>query len=604
MTQHLRSEKPNAPCSAVPVGRSSGWLALLLLIAALSSGSFVLESDQLHIPACSEPFDAAIYPWNFQFLAHSLDDGELLRTRKLYHPTGESLALYTPTYVYALLAQSFRWLDAEPSWVHRATAWLLFTSTLATALLAFALGRSLGLPPVGAFGAALLFTLCAGRLMNVARLNLFCTEFLLLLFLLSWRAWCSQRLLTWVAAGASGALLLWQSQPLFFQGSLALSLFLASRLVVRAGRSQLRQKAKGLALSFATFLLLASPFLVAMLRAIPESRALGQTASIITNPHANLDATALFLPSRHDRGYGDLLGIRSPSMFEGQADGASVSSFLGFAWWALILLALCCTPSRRWRGPLLFAVATAALAMGPVFYFLGIALPLPTPYQALRWLPLVGLSKSPIRLLLLVQLGLAVLAGLGVQRLWPAALRTARERLAAAATLGLLSLALFEQSETLPLQSVGPFKVPPAIAALARDPRPGAILDFPYDGLPLPAHRVTATAMALAAHHQRPIFFGLFPRASRTNLEIWKNTQLRQDLEALGSGQQPVPDAQVLRDLEALDVRAVQVHEFADSPPPVQESVRVAQAYFGALLGAPQSLPIGPGYQVHLYLLP
>ena len=116
-----------------------------------------------------------------------------------------------------------------------AVALFLCTSSLFTAVLCYALGRRLGLPPPGAALAALAFTLGAGRLMNAARLNLFGTEFLLLWLyagVLLWQRPGGRRALGF---GICGGILLWQSQPLFYQGTLAVT-FGAAAAVVRAAR--------------------------------------------------------------------------------------------------------------------------------------------------------------------------------------------------------------------------------------------------------------------------------------------------------------------------------------------------------------------------------
>ena len=53
-------------------------LALVVLIAAATivSGAFLLRPTDLHLPACSEPWDAAIVPWNFFWLDASFEAEE------------------------------------------------------------------------------------------------------------------------------------------------------------------------------------------------------------------------------------------------------------------------------------------------------------------------------------------------------------------------------------------------------------------------------------------------------------------------------------------------------------------------------------------------
>src|SRR5688572_1647509 len=202
-------------------------LLLLALAATIVSGSFLLHPTDLHLPACSEPWDAAIYPWNCFTLAESVaapSDGSLLFTNRFYWPYGEGLGLYTPTWVHGVISLPFQWLGdwfgGEAQARHVAVAALLWLASVATALLAFALARELGLGCWGAFLVGLLATVASGRLMNAARLNLFCTEFLLLYLLLGLRVWRLGGVGRALAFGFSAALLLLQSQPLLFQAAI------------------------------------------------------------------------------------------------------------------------------------------------------------------------------------------------------------------------------------------------------------------------------------------------------------------------------------------------------------------------------------------------
>ena len=211
----------NQPANVSPT-RDVLAVILLIVLGTLATGSFLLHPFDVHLPRCSEPYDAAIYPWNFRWLLDSwtASDGSLLFSRRFYWPDGESLALYTPTYFYAAMSVPLQWLFGAKG-AMLAVAIFLVWATVATAGLTYALARSLACRPMGAFLAAALFSLCSGRMMNAARLNLFGTEFLILFLLLGLWFWRRGSLRTAIAFGASGAVLLLQSQPLFFQAALA-----------------------------------------------------------------------------------------------------------------------------------------------------------------------------------------------------------------------------------------------------------------------------------------------------------------------------------------------------------------------------------------------
>lgn len=591
---------------ACPTSRICGWtvvlVAVTLSLASVSELSW--RPDRIHLPACSEPTDAALFPWNLSWFAHR-GWHEGLYTRSLYYPTGESLALYTPTFAYDVVAAPLV-LALGPNGPHVATLLLLAGSTLATVLVCFALARQMGMSRFAALGGALLFAVCAGRMMNAARLNLFCTEFLLLYFLLGLRAWQRPGRSRGLLAGAALALLLWQSQPLFFQAGIASMVFLLGTLRNAEGRRSLRARGRCLGWVAVAAGVLAAPFLWAMIDAMQSSPALAQSAWMLRVPAANLDLASMFLPHGFDLGYGAWLGRREASIFEGQAAGSTVSFFLGFGWWILILVACFRRPAKEWLPLLAFGLSIYLVAQGPVLRWLGQELPFPAPYRLVGWFPLVRLSKSPLRLMLLVQLGMALLAARGIQRLlhFP---RHAR-RVAAGALLG---IAVFEQCEIVPFHEALELSIPPRMAEIAAESGEFAVLDLPYDGPPFPpAHRSNAVAMSLAAVHLRPIFFGLFPRASRRNLtEHLAPTRFFQELAEVGRENPPESSERALPsdparsrgEMEALGIRYVQVHFLRDGPAEQQALAQRLLLHMRALgPSVEERLLLGPTYEVVL----
>lgn len=605
----------------VPLGggfpsRSSVLLLLLLVAAAtFCSGAFLLDASDLHLPDCCEPWDAAIYPWNCFWLDASLaaPDGDLLFTRRFYWPDGEGLGLYTPTWVYGVVSLPFQWLLPEPQSRHIAIAFLLWASSVATILLAYRFARELELPPAAAAFAALLVVAASGRIMNGARLNLFCTEFLLLWLLAAWRFWRDGGAWRAAAFGFTSSLLVLQSQPQFFQATVTGALFLAVTLFRRAGRATLAARLRPFLAALLVFVLLAGPFLWAMLHELPRSPALVHSSQF-TQP-LSLDVADLVLPNGVDR-FGAwisrLLPFRPASFFESGGSLGTTSHFLGLGWLLLLALALLVRDGGGARRALGFALLLLALAVGPVLTIAGEPL-LYMPWRLLDWVPPLAIEKSPTRLVWLVQLFAALAAARAASALVGGPDARARPlRLAFAGLLGLAALA--EQGDTLPLRSVAPkLRVPAEIAAMAQEPGQFSVLDVPFDGVPAGevAHGVTHFAMALGAAHERPIFFGVYPRAARAGLTALRERPLFRAMQAIGDAARASAAAPAAwsaddvaamrRDLAELAVGAVQVHDFSVIPARAGEREPLRQLFRALGPRSEQELALGDGYRLTLF---
>jgi hypothetical protein len=596
------------------------WLPIGLLVVAASfvSGSFLLHPTDLHLPACSEPWDAAIYPWNFFWLAESFGapDGSLLFTRRFYWPHGEGLGLYTPTWVYGVLSLPFQWLGGEPQSRHVAVAALLWLSSVATALLAYALARELGRARSSSLFFALFVTAASGRLMNAARLNLFCTELLLLFLLAGLALWKRGGAARGTTLGFAAALLLLQSQPLFFQAALLCALLLCAALLRARARRRLRELLRPLSAAAAVFLLLAGPFLYEMAIELPRSPGIAQAAALTRL--GSLDLGDLLLPNAADRlaaAYATILPLRQPSFFEDGGPLGTVSHFLGIGLSALLLAGAAARGATGARRSLLLGLALLSLAAGPMLTFRGRALA-PMPYALLSLAPPLALEKSPARLVWLVQLCFALAAAQGLERLSFAADGTRRRRTAAAGAV-LALLALLEQGETAPLRSVEPrLRIPDEAAALAREPGSFAVLDLPFDSRPPfgeVSHGVNALAMAFGAAHERPIFFGLYPRAARSREAELARRPLfaaihRMEASARGGAPAPVFTEEELSavraDLADLSIGAVQLHQpsfVPERPPGSGERARLLGFLRSLRPAGEVELRPGKGYSVALF---
>ena len=603
------------------------WPALLtglffVALASFVSGGFLLHARDLHLPNCSEPWDAAIYPWNFLWTKAALgaSDGSFLFTRRFFWPAGEGLGLYTPTWVYGIASLPLQWLSSDPAARNVAVALLLWASSGATAWLAWLLARELGVARGGALLVAVLATVASGRLMNAARLNLFCTEFLLLYAWLGLRVVHRGGLRNGALFGLSAAALLLQSQPLLFQAFLVTVAYVVAALLRGAARRELFSRARELGAATVVFLVLAAPFLWEIAQELRTSPAFAQAAAL-TVPFS-LDATSLVAPNGADRFFG-ALATRLPSGFEAGGPLGTVSHFLGVGWLALLVLALLLRDVRRAALPALLCAAFLwLLALGPVVHVAGRLTRVPGPYALLAAVPPLALEKSPERLVWLVQLCLALVAARALASLWAGGGARRAGAVALAAAL------LLEQGETLPLRSIDPrLRIPDEVAALAREPDSFAVLDLPYDGRPAAggtlSHPVNALAQAFGSFHERPVFFGLYPRAARPReAELAQRPlfavihQIEQIARAAprreGGALPPLPDlddatlAACGGDLKDLSIGAVLVHDLSGAFPGSGRNVAVEAPLLAAFLRrlGPRSetvLSPGNGYSVRLF---
>ncbi len=171
----------------------------------------------------------------------------------------------------------------------------------------------------------------------------------------------------------------------------------------------------------------------------------------------------------------------------------------------------------------MLVILGVVLALGPVLQFNHQALG-PAPLSLLADIPPFSFVRGPERFATLAYLGLAVLAGFGILDLgfWILARRSGTEQTADAATVaivpksqipnpkwltvGVVALLLLD----LPLHNrvTEAMPIPPALAALGRDPAPGALLEFPFT-----QHGwIDAPRMLYQIGHGRPITSGYLSR--------------------------------------------------------------------------------------------
>lgn len=133
-----------------------------------------------------------------------------------------------------------------------------------------------------------------------------------------------------------------------------------------------------------------------------------------------------------------------------------------------------------WRPvplPVVFPITFALLALGPFIQIAGVNTHIPTPWALLRYVPLVGLARSPSRFAVLAMMGLATLFALALVHVTSryAETRPERRRLILAAVAALLVFELSPAPRTLYSA-----EIPAIYQTIAADPSPSVrVLGLP-----------------------------------------------------------------------------------------------------------------------------
>ncbi len=215
--------------------------------------------------------------------------------------------------------------------------------------------------------------------------------------------------------------------------------------------------------------------------AIPTARFAARvpTAETEGGPDFRLEHSAdladFFIPSQIHPLFGQLAERLQAYKAETHIQNKTV--YLG-----LVALALAAFGARGREGRfwLLSALLFALLALGPQLQILGWRTGLPLPGALLYDLPLIRISRYPVRFAVYVMLALAILAALGARRLLEALERRAAHppRATHVALAGLVVLIAFENLTT-PFPIVRVY-IPSLYAALGQDPERYAILESPF----------------------------------------------------------------------------------------------------------------------------
>jgi len=262
------------------------------------------------------------------------------------------------------------------------------------------------------------------------------------------------------------------------------------------------------AIALAACLVLMVPVIVGIVQRAIDGR-LPATDTFWRSSPRGVDALAYVVPNPNHPWFGD---VTRPLFLPPRADAfpEHVASFS--------LVALAIVAIAAWRGLLprlwiAFTACFALLSLGPFIHVAGANSYVIGPWGLLRYVPIVGLARSPSRFAMVAALGLAVLFAFAVQALW-------RRRIAGApvwAAAVAVALAVELVPAPRPLYSAAVPHVYDMIATNARNPDDsGRLLELPTglrDGTSSVGNFNPASPF-FQTRHRRPLIGGYLSRVS------------------------------------------------------------------------------------------
>ncbi|WP_174714055.1 hypothetical protein [Candidatus Viridilinea mediisalina] len=320
------------------------------------------------------------------------------------------------------------------SHTHMLAAWPIPLAVLA-------LRRAAAQPRVGSIA-------LAGGLIALTLLS----DWQYLLFTLIWAAWYALALLVAYQAPSVSSATLWQKVSLRVRGS---------GLV-----------AVGLAIALA--LLLIAPLAIATARFSAQVPSAETEGGEYFRLEHSFDLADFFIPSQIHPFWGRV--AEQLQSYKERTHIQNKTAYLGLVTLLLVLVGLRSRTGRFWlASALLFAL----LAMGPQLQVLGNLTGIPLPGAILYELPLVRISRYPMRFIVYTMLALAMLAALGTGYLLSRLAQSSRPQMwRNLVATGLIMLVVLDNLTTpFPLVRV---YIPEIYAEIGRDAEKYAILEAPF----------------------------------------------------------------------------------------------------------------------------
>jgi hypothetical protein len=210
---------------------------------------------------------------------------------------------------------------------------------------------------------------------------------------------------------------------------------------------------------------------------------------------------------------------------------------------AILLISL----RRGWRPPTVaaaLAIGFGLLALGPFVRVGGIDTHVPAPWALLRYLPIVGLARSPGRFFIFAMVGIAVLFASALHALIS---RHPRARTTIVAGVGMV-LAF----ELLPApRQLFSAEIPSIYRIIAAEPREVRVLELPFgirDGT-MAVGNFTSRTQFYQTAHEKPILGGYLSRVSQRRVRENQRHPVLSSLMRLSEGESISPrQLEVLRE--------------------------------------------------------
>ncbi len=547
------SSKYRAGTAPLLAGASYALLLLILAWPALAAGPNRLLGNNI---------DSWIFYWDDWWFRQVVDHGRpLFYTDYLFYPQGTSLVTHSTAPVNSLLAYPLAQI-VSPVLAYNAS--LLFGLWIG-GLGLFALSRALSMRPVSAFFAGLIFILAPYHLTQaLAHGHLGSIHWW------PWTAWGLHRLtepgqsprrraIGALAAAVSFALTAWTGLQIALLLALWCIVYLGFRL--RGQPIFTRDFLRPLATAAGLAALLCAPLLAALLRDLPQ--VLQASADFADSLSDQTDLLAYLIPPH----YHPLWGSRFLPVYDLFIANRAFVPTIGLAGLAFVAAAFRSRSPEKsfWLGS---AFLWLLLALGPVLRVAGELIPgVPLPYRLINGWSLFSALRSPDRFNLLLAFSLAVLCGLGLDRL----LSSRSHRVSGPLAAGFLAVLLVVEYAIWPLPTHELPAASPIFTAL-REYGDGGVIDYPL------GYSASKFWLYYQTIHERPIVEGHLSRYSEETYRVIAENPLLAALYNQNDRPRYLPDdtllpqneiplGPALRDLRAQGLRFLVHHRRPPIPP-------------------------------------
>jgi hypothetical protein len=499
-----------------------------------------------------ESFDQNIVLWDAWWAKKSLVDLKTspFHTKFLFYPNGTSLALHELTLLNSMLTIPFQLMLDKPSGIILGCNIAILLTFVTTGLGMFALVRYLAGDSLAAFFGGIAFAFCPYRTMHIVHTDLLSMGWIALYVLFMLRTFREKSYANPVMAALFFCItLLTCTVYTYF-------LLLLTGVILAYWMAFERKELKGAAVwrRLAVLCFLTSAVLAPKVIAIVNSGvAGGQPEWTLEMLSANLAGFVWPAAEKH-LFYRSVFGLL-PEFTYYLSGVPGHATFLTFTVIGLAAVGLFRTPLKTTGLWLCLFVLFFVLSLGPYLHVWKWSTTIPLPYLLLyKWLPFFNVMRTPYRFIVLAEMGIIVLACLGLTHVLarlsgtPAQNEARRESVVRGCVAGgFMLLVLVELWNVRFRERV--VSAPPIYAEIAQEPGEFAVLDLPAN-----KYHALTEYMYYQTVHEKPIPTGVLSRYDKS-LRDFAN-----ELAPEGPGLAELDEAEVRR-LTEHGIKYVIYHE-------------------------------------------